>query len=169
MFSTLRQGSTVYLIEKTRDKLICKTVQVTSVNNPQFNLGNYNNGQFNGTVNITLNDNGNNREFGGLLTNECVVRYNNGSTIIAETRDVAIAEVDNIVRNSETALAEETINFHKCMIKDGKEVLASFSPQFAKEQALDKEVKNLHGRVDAMDGKLDKLLAIMSGGGTKIN
>ena len=46
-------------------------------------------------------------------------------------------------------------------------MLAKLNPQFAKEQALDKEVKNLHGRVDAMDGKLDKLIALMSGAGTK--
>ena len=37
----------------------------------------------------------------------------------------------------------------------------------ASASTLDKEVKNLHGRVDAMDGKLDKLIALMSNAGTK--
>ena len=72
-----------------------------------------------------------------------------------------------MVRTSESVLAEENLSYHKNVIASGKDVLAKLNPQFAKEQALDKEVKNLHGRVDAMDGKLDKLIALMSGAGTK--
>lgn len=166
MFSALRQGSTVHIVEKTTEGIVYRTAQVSSVSSPQYN-GNYLNGQFGNTINITVNDNGNNRDFGGLPTNENIVRYNNGAVVVSESRDAIATEVDNLVRNSETILAEDNINFHKNLVASGKEVLAKLNPQFAKEQALDKEVKNLHGRVDAMDGKLDKLIALMSGGGTK--
>ena len=165
MFSALRQGSTVYIVEKTKDGLVCKTAQVSSVSSPQFN--NYINGQFGGTINISVNDNGNNRDFGQIPANENIVRYNNGSVIVSESRDAVISEVDNLVRNSESVLTEENLSYHKNVVISGKDVLAKLNPQFAKEQALDKEVKNLHGRVDAMDGKLDKLIALMSGAGTK--
>lgn len=165
MFSALRQGSTVYIVEKTKDGLVCKTAPVSSVSSPQFT--NYLNGQFGGTINISVNDNGNNRDFGQIPANENIVRYNNGSVIVSESRDAVISEVDDLVRNSESVLTEENLSYHKNVVVSGKDILAKLNPQFAKEQALDKEVKNLHGRVDAMDGKLDKLIALMSSGGTK--
>ena len=64
-------------------------------------------------------------------------------------------------------MVEDNLTYHKNIVNSGKNVLAKLNPQFAKEQALDKEVKTLHGRVDAMDGKLDKLIALMSNAGTK--
>lgn len=166
MFSALRQGSTVYIVEKTNEGLVYKTAQVASVSSPQFN-NNYLNNPFGSTLNITVNDNGNNRDFGGLPSNENIVRYNNGAVIVSESREAIITEVDNLVRTSESVLAEDNLSYHKNVIASGKDVLAKLNPQFAKEQALDKEVKNLHGRVDAMDGKLDKLIALMSNAGTK--
>lgn len=167
MFSALRQGSTVYIVEKTSEGLVYRTAQVNSVSSPQFNNANYLNGQFGGTINITVNDNGNNRDFGQIPVNENIVRYNNGAVIVSESREAVINEVDNLVRNSESVLTEENLTYHKNVVSSGKDVLAKLNPQFAKEQALDKEVKNLHGRVDAMDGKLDKLIALMSNAGTK--
>lgn len=166
MFSALRQGSTVHIVEKTADGIVYKTAQVSSVSSPQFN-GGYLNGQFGSTINITVNDNGTNRDFGGLPTNENIVRYNNGAIVVSESRDAIATEVDNLVRTSESVLVEDNLNYHRNIVASGKDVLAKLNPQFAKEQALDKEVKNLHGRVDAMDGKLDKLIALMSGAGNK--
>ena len=72
-----------------------------------------------------------------------------------------------MVRTSESVLTDENLTYHKNVVVSGKDVLAKLNPLFAKEKALDNEVKNLLGRVDAMDGKLDKLIALMSGAGTK--
>ena len=167
MFSALRQGSTVYIVEKTNDGLTYKTAQVLSVSSPQFNSNNYFNNPFNSTINITVNDNGNNRDFGGLPSNENIVRYNNGAVIISESRESIVTEVDNLVRTSESVLTEENLTYHKNVVASGKDVLAKLNPQFAKEQALDKEVKNLHGRVDDINSKLDKVIALISNAGTK--
>lgn len=167
MFSALRQGSTVYIVEKTNEGLVYKTAQVSSVSSPQFNGNNYLNNPFNSTINITVNDNGNNRDFGGLPSNENIVRYNNGAVIISESRESIVTEVDNLVRSSESVLTEENLTYHKNVVASGKDVLAKLNPQFAKEQALDKEVKNLHGRVDDINSKLDKVIALISNVGTK--
>ena len=56
MFSALRQGSTVYIVEKTNEGLVYKTAQVSSVSSPQFNGNNYLSNPFNSTINITVND-----------------------------------------------------------------------------------------------------------------
>lgn len=165
MFSALRQGSIVYILEKA-DKLVYRTAQVTSVSSPQFNPSSYVQGQFGGTINISVNDNGNSRDFGGLPPAENLVRYNNGMTVLSESRDAIISEVQSIVNNSESILDEGNLNYHRNNVKEGKAILAQLNPQFAKEQALDNEVKNLHNRVDGIDGKLDKLLALISSGGT---
>lgn len=167
MFSALRQGSIVYILEKVNKKLTCRTAQVTSVSSPQFNPNNYAQGQFGGTINISVNDNGNSRDFGGLPTGENLVRYNNGTTIVSESRDAIISEIQNLVSNSESILDEENLSYHRNVIVDGKEILSQLNPQFAKEQALEKEVKDLHGRVDGINDKLDKLIALATGGGTK--
>ena len=167
MFSALRQGSTVYIVEKTNEGLVYKTAQVSSVSSPQFNGNNYLNNPFNSTINITVNDNGNSRDFGGLPSNENIVRYNNGAVIISESRESIVTEVDNLVRSSESVLTEENLTYHKNVVASGKDVLAKLNPQFAKEQALDKEVKNLHGRVDDINSKLDKVIALISNAGTK--
>lgn len=167
MFSALRQGGIVYILEKANKKLACRTAQVTSVSSPQFNPANYAQGQFGGTINISVNDNGDSRDFGGLSPNDNLARYNNGAVIVSESREAIINEVQNLVANSESILDEDNLAYHRNVVVDGKEILASLNPQFAKEQALDKEVKNLHSRVDGIDGKLDKLIALMSNGGTK--
>lgn len=164
MFSALRQGSTVYILEHG-EKLSFSEARVTSLSSPQFNGLNYANGQFGNTINITVDVNGKSRDFGGLPTNEHTVRYNNGGTVVSESREAMITEVDNLVRNSKNVL--NNIDYHKGVVLYGEEILANLNPQFAKEKALDNEVKTLHGRVDAMDGKLDKLIALMSNGGTK--
>lgn len=166
MFSALRQGSVVYILENN-GKLIYKTAQVNSVSSPQFNPTNFAQGNFGGTINISVNDNGANRDFGGLNPNENIARYNNGKVVISESRDSMIAEVQSLISNSESILSEDNLTYHRNVVENGKEILAALNPQIAKEQALDKEVKNLHGRVDAMDGKLDKLIALMSNAGTK--
>ena len=54
MFSALRQGSVVYILEND-GKLSCKTAQVTSVSSPQFNPANFAQGNFSGTINISVN------------------------------------------------------------------------------------------------------------------
>lgn len=167
MFSALRQGSIVYILEKANKRLASRTAQVTSVSSPQFNPASYAQGQFGGTINITINDNGNSRDFGGLPSGENIVRYNNGTIILSESREAIANEVQSLIANSESILDKDNLEYHKNIIDDGKEILGALNPQFAKEQALDKEVKTLHGRVDAMDGKLDKLIALMSNAETK--
>lgn len=168
MFSALRQGSTVHIVEKTADGIVYRTAQVSSVSSPQFNNNHsYVNNPFSSTINITVNDNGTSRDFGGLPTNENIVRYNNGAIVVSESRDAIATEVDNLVRNSESILSEDNLAYHKNMVNSGKDILGKLNPQFAKEQALDKEVKNLHDRVDSMDSKLDRLITLMSSGGNK--
>ena len=165
MFSALRQGSTVYIVEKTKDGLICKTAQVSSVSSPQFNS--YLNGQFGGTINISVNDNGNNRDFGQIPANENIVRYNNGAVIVSESRDAIISEVDNLVRNSESVLTEENLSYHKNVVVSGKDVLAKLNPQFAKDKARDDEFNALKEQVGGMENKLNTIIDLLNNNGNK--
>lgn len=163
MFSALREGSVVYILEKSRKGMTCGTAQVTSVSSPQYNIS----GQFGGTINITVNHNGVSRDFGNLPMGGNVAQYANGATFVSESRDAVIAEVENAVRASEAVLEEDNLNYHKAISSTGGQILASLNPQIAKELALREEVKTLSGRMDGIDGKLDKLFTMLSGGETK--
>lgn len=165
MFSDLRQNGIVYILNK-KDKLTVKTGHVASPVNPANQLY----GQYSGlnqTTDLVVNVDGKTEEYKQIPLNQNVVSYDNGNTIVSDSTDVIVAEVENMIRISKSLIDPATIKYNESVITDGEDILKKISPSFAKEKARDEEIDNLNKRVSGIDSKLDKLFTILSKSETK--
>lgn len=158
MFSSLRQGNLVYVINK-QGSLNVSIGQIVETNAMDFNNG-YLPVNGNALVNITVNIEGAERKFGNLPGGQTTATYDNGMTIITDNRDVAITEVHNIVKQSELRLANK--DYDEKIIESGKIALAKLNPQYAEDKKREEEMANINKRIDDMNIKFDKLISALS-------
>lgn len=154
MFSALRQGNIVYLLDKSNG-LTLKSGQVIS--NSGANLMYAATPQT--VVNLTIDVAGENKEFNNIPAMQSSVNYNNGNLILIDNKELAITEVENIVSSSKHIL--ENTSYYEKMVTDGEEVLKILNPQFAKDKARDKEIADLKDKVGGMENKLDTIIGLL--------
>ncbi len=152
MFSSLHQGSTVYVLDKT-DKLKLKCCEVVGVSAPKF----YN---MISVVSLKLNLDGTIQEFDNIPSNNIITSYNNGKLIISETKQGLQEEVESIVQNSKQIL--NNLEIYKQNIVDGEEVLKELNPQFAKDKERDDRLNNLERKFSGVEDKIDKILTLVT-------
>ena len=161
MFSALSQGSPIYIIDKT-DGLKYKTGEVVSITQ-----GNAFNGAFgtqsfapNGTVTIKVKVDNNVIDYPEAPRNGSVVSYNNGATIVCETKQGVITEIENILQQTKQILADR--HKYEKLASDCEDILKDVNPVFAKDKERDERINSLDGKVTSMEGKLDKILNVLS-------
>lgn len=154
MFSALRQGNIVYILDKSNG-LTLKSGQVIS--NSGANLMYAATPQT--VVNLTIDVAGENKEFNNIPAMQSSVNYNNGNLILIDNKELAITEVENIVSSSKHIL--ENTSYYEKMATDGEEVLKILNPQFAKDKARDKEIADLKDKVGGMENKLDTIIGLL--------
>lgn len=154
MFSALRQGNIVYLLDKSNG-LTLKSGQVIS--NSGANLMYAATPQT--VVNLTIDVAGENKEFNNIPAMQSSVNYNNGNLVLIDNKELAITEVENIVSSSKHIL--ENTSYYEKMVTDGEEVLKILNPQFAKDKARDKEIADLKDKVGGMENKLDTIIGLL--------
>lgn len=161
MFSALNQGSPIYIIDKT-DGLKYKTGEVVGVTQ-----GNAFNGAFgtqsfapNGTVTIKVKVDNNVIDYPEAPRNGSVVSYNNGATIVCETKQGLITELENTLQQTKQILAERPK--YEQIVNDCESLLKEINPVFAKDKERDDRINSLDTKVTSMEGKLDKILNVLS-------
>lgn len=107
MFSALRQGSVIYILEKN-DKPTLRVGSVLSVSSPQYSA-NY----LLSTVDLTVKCGDQQMEFKNLPSSQGMATYNNA--IITETKELMSNEVESMLQNSRTVL-ESTV-YHQSVIE----------------------------------------------------
>lgn len=152
MFSSLTQGSLVYILDKTNNPSI-KCAEIVGVSLPKFqNMGS--------TVDLKLNIDGNIQDFNNIPSNNSIVSYNNGKTIISETKQNLITEVESVLQNRRSILAN--IEQYKQDVVDYEELLKELNPQFAKDKERDDRLNNLEQKFEGVESKLDKILNLVT-------
>lgn len=152
MFSSLTQGSIVYILDKQdRPKLKCG--EVVGVSALKF--------QANGsTVDLKINSEGIIQDYGNIPSNSSIVSYNNGKVTISETKQGLQNEVESTLQNSKNIV--NNIEVYKQNIIDYEEILKQLSPQFAKDKERDTRLNNLELKFEGVEDKIDKILNIIS-------
>lgn len=158
MFSSLRQGNLVYVINK-QGGLNVTIGQIIETNATDFNNG-YLPVNGNALINITANIEGVERKFSNLPGNQTLSSYDNGMTIITDSRDIAITEIHNIIKQSELRLSNR--EYDEKIVSSGKEALAKLNPQYAEDKKREKEMADINKRIDDMNDKFDKLITALS-------
>lgn len=158
MFSALRQGSQIYILDKKNDPKL--TIgEVISVSSPTYNTfgtPNY----LDTKVDIKAKIDDNIIEFKQLNSSLSIASDPSTGTVITETRELMANEVDTMLQNSKRIL--DSIPYHEKVIHSGEEMLKKLNPKYAKEQERDEDISNLKLKVGGMESKLDRIFDILT-------
>ena len=159
MFSALRQGSVVYILEKGENPVL-KVGQVVSITQPNYSSNFLMNGS---TIDINVKVNNQNMDFKNVPSSQSVANYNNA--IITETKELMSNEVDNMLQNSKSIV--DSVTYHNNIITSCESILKELNPRFAKEKERDEDINNLKDKMGGIESKMDKILVLLQKDGNK--
>lgn len=166
MFQNLRENDAIYVIDKSgvpslkigQVKNVGKPMPATPTQTAGLMMGL--NQQFEITIRAKVD--GQEGDFGHLLTTETVHDY--GNMVIAESREVALSEIDKIRMKSQGELDRHDIN--EQTILSCEEMSKTLNPTYAKEKERDEAISALSTRLDSFEkrmgqalGNIEKLLS----------
>ena len=159
MFSALRQGSVVYILEKGENPVL-KVGQVVSITQPNYSSNFLMNGS---TIDINVKVNNQNMDFKNVPSSQSVSNYNNA--IITETKELMSNEVDNMLQSSRSIV--DSVTYHNNIITSCESILKELNPRFAKEKERDEDINNLKDKMGGIESKMDKILSLLQKDGNK--
>lgn len=159
MFSALRQGSVVYILEKGENPVL-KVGQVVSITQPNYSSNFLMNGS---TIDINVKVNNQNIDFKNVPSSQSVANYNNA--IITETKELMSNEVDNMLQSSRSIV--DSVTYHNNIITSCESILKELNPRFAKEKERDEDINNLKDKMGGIESKMDKILVLLQKDGNK--
>lgn len=169
MFSALRQGSPIYILEKGQT-LVIKIGQVESVTQPRPKYATYNpnvgfGANMETVVDITVKIGNDKKEYVGVPSNLSIHGY--GDVVLSESRDAMISEVDGMLQSSKSIL--DSIDYHRNIIKDCEDILKQLNPAYAKEQERDGAIDSLKNEVETLRKEISKMSALLTKAETNQN
>ena len=158
MFQNLRDGDTIYVIEKSGVPVL-KMGMVVHKSNPMAVTPTQTNGLMfgmNQQMEITLraNVNGQEGDFPHLLTTEATHDY--GNMVVASTRESALSEIDKIRMKSQGELDRKEYN--EQTVQSCEEMSKTLNPAYAKEKERDEAIGNLSSRLDGIEDAMSQIL-----------
>lgn len=159
MFSALRQGSVVYILEKGENPVL-KVGQVVSITQPNYSSNFLMNGS---TIDINVKVNNQNMDFKNVPSSQSVANYNNA--VITETKELMSNEVDNMLQSSRSIV--DSVAYHNNIITSCESILKELNPRFAKEKERDEDINNLKDKMGGIESKMDKILSLLQKDGNK--
>lgn len=162
MFSGLRQGTTLYVLDKSEEpKVVTGYVENVTAPHPMYKT--YNPAVSFGTnmqtvVDIIVKIGNDKKEFVGVPSNNTIHSY--GDYVLSENKDGMIQEVDAMLANSRSVV--ESVEQHKANIEACEKILKQLNPVYAKEQQRDEAIDNISGRMDRMEDVLARLESMLT-------
>lgn len=162
MFSALKEGSILYVLDKTA-KPVIKVGRVEHITAPRPMYKQYNptvsfNLNLQTVVDVTLKIDGAKKDFIGLPSTENM--HSHGDYVVSETKEAMISEVDAMLQRSKSII--ESVDAHKENIEACEEILRELDPSYAKEQERDTAIDSLTEQVTNMQSVLRRLEALLT-------
>lgn len=157
MFSGLRQGNALYVLDKSEEpKLINGYIERVSAPHPMYQS--YNpavsfGANLQTAVDIVVKIGNDRKEFVGVPSTATIHSY--GDYVLSESKDNMIQEVTAMLENSKSIIAN--VEQHKSNISACESILKELNPVYAKEQERDEAIDNISGRMDRIEGILARL------------
>ena len=154
MFSALRQGALLYILEKGETPTI-KIGQVEGVTQPRFSPQT----GFGATiVDIAVKVDNERKDFIGVPSNLSVHGYSN--TVISENKEAMISEVNGMLQASKQIV--ENIDYHRNVVNACEDILKQLNPDYAKQQERDDAIDALKGDVSSLKQDMNKILSLLT-------
>lgn len=160
MFSTLRKGANVYILDRTSEPEV-KIGYVDNVTLPRPMYPTYNPAVSLGTnmqrvVDITVRVDDDKKEF-------CVPAdlsiHTYGDYTLSESKEAMISEVDSLMKSSQDIL--DSVDKEKQNVAAYQNILKTLNPVYAKEQERDTAIESLTQQVDGIHSALERLETLL--------
>lgn len=152
MFSALRQGAAIYIIDKGKNPQL-KIGQVESVSTPQprVNINSYTGLAFNNDLVIDIKVKVDNEvlDFQKIPANMSCVPF--AEMVICDNREDALTTVDSFMRNSQNIL--DNIDYHKKVVEACDEMLVKLNPAYAKDKERDNAIDGMKQEIADIKGE----------------
>jgi len=163
MFSSVRQGTTIYVLEhdKANGKLPVLTVgQVASFSAPYNKFNSSTPGIGMGitsekVIDIKVKSGEQEYEFKQLPCDQSVSNY--GIAVISDSREGMLSEVDAVKAVSEAELSRTDYNNKVVSTCEG--FFKTLNPSYAKDKERDEAIQNLNERFDNLEQNMSKWFA----------
>ena len=162
MFSGLRQGSLLYVLDKSN--LTLRIGEVTNVSNPKNKLNQpmYPNvqpfAQQETTVDVQVKFGEEFHNFEQLPSMLSSTSKNN--LVVSDNKEAMNMEVDTMMRTSRSVI--ESVPYHEKALSTCEAMLREPNPQFAKEKEQEEKIGMLEERMGNIDDKLNKMFDLLS-------
>lgn len=157
MFSTLRQNSPLYVLDK-KDSPVLKKGIIETVSPQRSRTGSFYGQPLDMVVDITVNIDGISQEFKNIPANLCIA--NDGNIVISETKEAMSTEVDSMLSISKQIL--ESVNYHEQVIVSCEQILKDLNPQFAKDKLQEEKINSLETRMGGVESNLSDIKDMLS-------
>lgn len=157
MFSTLRQNSPIYILDKKGSPVLKKGV-IESVSSQRSRTGSFYGQPMDMVVDITVNVEGSTEEFKNIPASLSIA--NDGNMVISESREAMSTEVDSILSISKQIL--ESVDYHKEVIDKCEQILKDLNPQFAKDKLQEEKINSLEERIGGVEDTLGDIKDMLS-------
>lgn len=162
MFSALSQGSLIHILDKTNG-LKYKVGEVIGVTQPNQISGAFGTPSFNNpasliTIKVKVGEEV--RDYPEVIPTQSIMSYNNGNLILSENIQGIQTTVEGIHKRNKQIL--DNTDLYEKEIEDCENIMKEISPQFAKDKERDDRINGLDTKVTNMEGKLDKILNMLS-------
>ena len=157
MFSTLRQNSPIYILDKKGSPVLKKGV-VESVGPQRSKSGSLYGQPLDMVVDIVVNVDGSKEEFKNIPANLNIA--NDGNLVISESKEAMSTEVDSMLSISKQIL--ESVDYHQEVIKKCEQILKDLNPQFAKDKLQEEKINSLEERIGGVENTLGDIKDMLS-------
>ena len=157
MFSTLRQNSPIYVLDK-KDSPVLKKGIIETVSPQRSRTGSFYGQPMDMIVDIRVNIDGTSQEFKNIPANLSIA--NDGNIVISETKEAMSTEVDSMLSISKQIL--ESIDYHKDVIEKCEQILKDLNPQFAKDKLQEEKINSLEFRIGGVENTLGDIKDMLS-------
>ena len=157
MFSTLRQNSPIYVLDK-KDSPVLKKGIIETVSPQRSRTGSFYGQPMDMIVDIRVNIDGTSQEFKNIPANLSIA--NDGNIVISETKEAMSTEVDSMLSISKQIL--ESVDYHKGVIEKCEQILKDLNPQFAKDKLQEEKINSLESRIGGVENTLGDIKDMLS-------
>lgn len=162
MFSALRQGAVVYILDKSNEPTL-KTGYVENVSMPRPMYKTFNPAVSFGTnmqtiVDLSVKVDNNKIDFEGVPSTFTI--HSNGNIVISENKEAMIQEVDSMLQNSKTIV--DSIDKHKTNIIACENILKELNPVYARESERDDAIDDLTNKVNNIQNEFGSIKDTLS-------
>ena len=157
MFSTLRQNSPIYILDK-KDSPVLKKGIIETVSPQRSRTGSFYGQPMDMIVDIRVNIDGTSQEFKNIPANLSIA--NDGNIVISETKEAMSTEVDSMLSISKQIL--ESVDYHKDVIEKCEQILKDLNPQFAKDKFQEEKINSLESRIGGVENTLGDIKDMLS-------